>query len=119
MEEADLEPRWDQAIELLLAGASHRVVAERVGCHRNTVRNMLKDPAFRLELSRRADERQAEVKLRRVQLATRSLDRLSVLAQRVLTTAEQFPLDLDAQRAARGWLAMYQKMLKHERLDLG
>jgi hypothetical protein len=38
-DEPSIDPRWDEAIELLLAGASHKRVAERVGVHRNTVTN--------------------------------------------------------------------------------
>jgi len=40
----DLDPRWDEAIELLLRGATQKRLAQTVGFHRNTVRNWLTDP---------------------------------------------------------------------------
>jgi len=115
----DLNPLWDAAIELLLAGASNRVVSERLQVHRNTIGNWIREPRFRVELSRRADARMAEVKLRRLVQVTRLVDRLASVADRVLADAERNPRDRHAQRAARAWLAAYRRARAAERLDVG
>lgn len=112
-----VDSRWDQAIELMLTGTSQKLVAERVGVHRNTIRNWMRDLTFRRELSQRADERAAEVKLRRAVTLTAALDRLARIANQALASAEREPRDRRAQRLMLDWLRIYRKLRKEERLD--
>ena len=111
--------RWDQTIELLLAGASQKLCAERVGVHRNTIRNWMRDTTFRRELSQRADDRTAEVKLRRAILLTRTMDRLTAVMMKALDAAMLDPRDRNAQRAALAWPRIWRKLRQEERLDVG
>lgn len=115
-----LDRRWDVAIEMLVDGAAHKLVAERVGVHRNTITNWLKDPAFRVELARRSDERLAAAKQRLAIVTTNLVDRLGRLAHHAMTAAERDPTDRRAQHAARDWLRNYRELsrLEHEILAM-
>src|SRR5262245_30522965 len=88
---AKLDPQWDEAMELLLDGRSHKSVAAAVGCHRNTITNWLKDPAFRVELARRSDQRLAAAKQRLAIVTTKLVDRLGRLAHDAMNAAERDP----------------------------
>jgi hypothetical protein len=109
-----LDPRWDVAIELLVRGASQKLVAERVGVHRNTVRNWLGDPRFRVELARCADDHFAAAKVRRARVTERLVDRLDKVANDALDAASRDPTDPRAQRAAREWLRNYRELCRLE-----
>jgi hypothetical protein len=114
-----IDPRWDVAMELLLDGRSHKAVAAAVGCHRNTITNWWKDPAFRVELARRSDERISAAKQRLAIVTTRLVDRLGRLANKAMDAAERDPTDHRAQRAARDWLRNYRKLAEAEAQILG
>lgn len=113
-DEPDIDPRWDLAMELLLEGATHRLVAERIGVHRNTIRNWRRVAAFRVELARRSDERLAAAKQRLAILTTKLVDRLGWLAHHAIDAAERDPTDRHAQRAARDWLRNYRNLSRAE-----
>jgi hypothetical protein len=117
--DSSTDSRWDLAIELLLSGVSHKLIGERCGVHRNTISNWVRDPAFRIELSRRVDERMATVKLRRLHEVSRFVDQLHRIANKVLADAENHPRDRRAQRAAAAWLRNYRKAREVERQDVG
>jgi hypothetical protein len=111
------DPRWDDAIDLLIAGMPKSRIAERLvpPVHRNTIGNWLRDPRFLRELHRRLDERDALVRLRRAHQASRYVDRLHLLADQALRAAENRPLDPAASRVVRLWLDMFRKMVATER----
>ncbi len=113
------DPRWDAAIDLLLVGATHKLVAERVGVHRNTITNWLKDPDFRVELARRSDEQTAAAKQRLAVVTTHLVDRLAWLANHAIEAAERNLTDRRAQRAARDWLRKYRQLARVEAEILG
>ncbi len=113
-DEPDIDSRWDEAIELLLDGRSHKSVAAAVGCHRNTITNWLRDPTFRVELARRSDQRLAAAKQRLAIVTTKLVDRLGRLAHTAMDAAECNPKDRHAQRAAREWLRNYRKLAAAE-----
>jgi malate synthase len=85
-------------------------VAERVGVHRNTITNWMRDPVFRVELARRSDAHLAAAKQRLAILTTRLVDRLADLAHQAMDAAERDPTNRHAQRAARDWLQNYRKL---------
>lgn len=114
-----LDPRWDAAIELLLAGATKKAVAQHVGVHRNTVSNWLADARFQAELTRRMDDRLSALRIRRLNEISRFVDSLYRLATDVMTAAERTPSDRRAQRAARAWLRNYLKAREIESQVLG
>jgi hypothetical protein len=116
---SELGARQRQAIELLLDGASKKGVATTLHVHRNSILNWLREPAFRLELARRSDERLAEVKMRRAIMTTRMVDKLAALARQALDAAEQDPLGRRAQSAARAWCAMYRELRREELAGAG
>lgn len=118
-DEPNVDPRWDEAMELLLNGRSHNSVAAAVGCHRNTITNWLKDPTFRVELARRSDERLAAAKQRLAIVTTKLVDRLGQLAQQAMDAAEQDPTDRHARCAARDWLRNYRELCRVEAQILG
>jgi hypothetical protein len=113
-DEPDIDPRWDEAIELLLVGASHKLVAERSGVHRNTVRNWLRDPGFRVKLAQRADDLYAKAKLRRALVTTQLVDRLFKVASEAMDLAGRRVADRDAQRAALEWCRIFRKLVAVE-----
>jgi hypothetical protein len=114
MEFVDLDPRWDTAIELLLDCHSHKSVAVAVGCHRNTISNWMRTSAFRVELARRSDERNAAAKQRLAIVTTKLVDRLGRLAYNAMDAAERDPTNRRAQRAARDWLRNYRELCRVE-----
>lgn len=114
-----LDPRWETAIELLLAGVSKKTVAERCAVHRNTVTNWLADAKFQSELNRRMDDRLSALRLRRLHEITRFVDNLYRLASDVFSAAERDPTNRHAQRCARQWLRNYRKARDIEREALG
>jgi hypothetical protein len=118
-DEPNIDPRWDDTMELLLDGRSHKTVAAVVGCHRNTITNWLKDPTFRVKLARRSDERLAAAKQRLAIVTTKLVDRLGQLAQQAMDAAEHDPTDRHAQRAARDWLRNYRELCRVEAQILG
>jgi hypothetical protein len=113
-DELEIDPRWDEAMGLLLDGRSHKSVAAAVGCNRNTITNWWKDPAFRVELARRSDERLAAAKQRLAIVTTKLVDRLGRIAHHAMDAAERDPTDRRAQRAARDWLRNYRKLAEAE-----
>ena len=118
-EAPSIDPRWDEAIEMLIDGRSHKAVAAAVGCHRNTITNWWKDPAFRVELARRSDERLAAAKQRLAIVTTKLVDRPGRLAHTAMDAAERDPKDRQAQRAARDWLSNYRDLCRVEAQILG
>lgn len=114
-----IDPRWDEAMELLLDGRSHKAVAAAIGCHRNTIANWMRSSAFRVELARRSDERLAAAKQRLAIVTTRLVDRLGRLAHDAMTAAERDPTDRRAQHAARDWLRNYRDLCRVEAQILG
>lgn len=117
--ESSIDPRWDEAIELLIDGRSHKYVAASVGCHRNTITNWLKDPAFRVELARRSDERLAAARRRLAVVTTRLVERLGQIAHQAIDAAERTPMNRHAQHAARDWLRIYRELCRVEEQILG
>ena len=118
-DEPNIDPRWDEAMELLLDGHSHKSIAAAVGCHRNTITNWWKDPAFRVELARRSNDRLAAAKQRLAIVTTKLVDRLGRLANQAMDAAERDPTDRRAQRAARDWLRNYRRLAAVEAEILG
>lgn len=118
-DEPNIDPRWDEAMELLLDGRSHKAVAAAVGCHRNTITNWLKDPAFRVELARRSDDRIASVKQRLAIVTTKLVDRLGRIAHHAMDAADHDPTNRRAQHAARDWLRNYRELCRVEAQILG
>lgn len=118
-EAPDIDPRWDEAIEMLLDGRSHKLVAAALGVHRNTITNWIRTSVFRVELARRSDERRAAAKQRLAIVTTRLVDRLGRLAHDAMTAAERDPRDRRAQHAARDWLRNYRNLCRVEAELLG
>lgn len=117
MPDENQDHRWEEAIELLIAGLPKTKIAASLDppVHRNTIANWLRDPAFLREVHRRLDERDALVRLRRSHQASRYVERLHHLANEALRTAEDRPLDAAAHRVVRLWLDLFRKMVSTER----
>jgi hypothetical protein len=119
MRDHDIDPRWDLAIDKLIAGVPKVRIAASLDppVHRNTIGNWLRDPRFLRELQARLDERIALVRLRRTHQTARTIERLHRLAEDALDAAEKRTLDPAGLRVVRLWLDLYRKMVATERMD--
>ena len=120
-------PLKRRALKYIIQGKTINYIADATGKHRNTIRRWMQDPVFVQELMQRLEEFKNTKRFRRLQMTSKTLDRIEKIVLDQFKAREEGGVEWDDDGMATlfdadtltGWLKEWRAMRAEERKDFG